>query len=327
MSCAGAEEAERKASPKRRVVIDLQAAWRFHIVLSYLFFPTAFGHALESLHQLGTHLHRFRKRLLSRVPPDIVADGFKPGRCDLGSDVHEAGSEQTFLCDACQHHGDQAAARRADEGDTVQPEMVQERGHVSCFDRHRIGLWAGPFRLAATSVVQPDKTYGAREVWREIVEVAAVSRETRKRENWQALAVVGIVEPCAVWCVEFGHRVDLASSGIGARSLITRAGRAGNLCIGLQRPSRLSPPCSGRKKRLDVQAAVRMRLAGLLQDPRRDGDWSEVRPLKRRRLSQCLEDGIKALRHVFVYVGKHGVQALAIREIAVACRHFAEDPV
>ena len=63
----------------------------------------------------------------------------------------------------------------------------------------------------------------------EIVEVGAVPRKAREREDRHARAVVGKVETCAIWGVEFGHWMDLASSGIAAMSLITRAGQAYNL--------------------------------------------------------------------------------------------------
>jgi hypothetical protein len=117
-------------------------------------------------------------------------------------DIVEADAGYARGRDGGHHHGQQPAARRADDGRPRDAQMIEKRQRILRFLRDGIGFGIGPPGSAAPAAVQPDQAHAVPDMACQIVEVATVPRQSGKAQHGQAAALVAIGKLRAVFRAE-----------------------------------------------------------------------------------------------------------------------------
>ena len=216
----------RVAQP--RVVGDVEAAVADDVELRRLLGPALRGHALEALHDGGARGCGLRQRRVGRGQAEVSHDDLDARLAHDGADVDQARAREALARGGREHHGDEPAARGAEDRGALQPEVVEERQRVGALLRHGVGRGVGARRGAAAACVEPDQAR-VPDVGREVVEVAPVAGEAGEAQDGRALALVAKGEAGAVGGVEGAHA---AISGMASRSGTTWSGRPGRRSTG-----------------------------------------------------------------------------------------------
>lgn len=189
---------------ERRVIVDLQTIGCLDVVFFDLFAPTAFGDVFEPFQKLGAHSGGFRVGFLDRVFADVVLDDIEACCFKRWAHIDEADASEAVFGGEAKEERDQAAARRSEDRDFVDLEVVEEGECVACLGRYGVGVCTGPRGLAATAVVEADEA-NTLKMRSDIVEVGAVAGETCEGKDGDAVTFVCVEQLCAVGSRECWH--------------------------------------------------------------------------------------------------------------------------